>query len=249
MLRASALILCFLGTTLFADADISFTLGGKTYNLNGGQAVVTKKNGKLQLLIGARDPIAKAQFAITAEIPQNALSTTQELSAEFSLLSAVVVNDKGIYTVAPHQTLARDDFIRYTARDEIQTDELEEDPFDRPETRIDECQGGLTELCQRLMHKRRHKRKKIRVSYRQHGPTWVGKTREQRLASGDGVVKEDKYKDVTFVIRLTPKLINGKLVELSGNFGGVLVFNEGMKRAVNTPISAGLFRVQVKNVP
>lgn len=241
------IFLAFCGPALMAEYSAEFKIGGKLYQLTGGYAVITQKNGKTQLMLAVKDGTAKAQFAVTAELPDGALGNTTELSTELHPLSAVIVNPKGIYSVIPHVNLARDDFMIYNAKEEIDTGELEDHPKDRPHERIHECRQGYTERCLKLAKEQRAKKKKIRVHYRKHGPTWVGKSRKERIDSGDGVHKDNKYKDTTFTLRLTPVIVDGKLTAVNGTFAGVVVYNEGLNPAQKATIQNGKFSMQVKN--
>lgn len=231
-----------------AEYSAEFTIGSKVYQLTGGYAVVTQKNGKAQLMIGVRDATAKAQFAITAELPNPTLDAVTELSTEFNLVSAIIVNPKGVYSVVPHVNLARDDFMTYTVKEELDTGELEDDPTDRPHERIRECREGFTHTCQKLAGQQRLKKRKVKVRYRKHRPTWVGKSRKERIDSGDGIHKDNKYKDTSFVLRLTPVIVDGKLTAVTGTFAGVVVYNEGLNPVQKTTIQNGKFSMQVQNV-
>lgn len=229
-----------------ADSGMGFTLGGRQYQLNGGQAVLNTVKGRTQLILAVRDAQSKAQIAITVEIPAGALNGTPlELTADFYPLSAVIVNAKGIYSFAPQLTLARDSFMKYVKKEEIVTDELEDDPHDRPQDRLGECRQNLTEHCVKLMHQHRHKRKKVRVKYSTHGPTWVNKSREERIATGDGIMREEKFRDTTFILRLTPVMNGSKVAQFTGSFAGVMVYNEGMNPPVRLPIQNGKIDLQV----
>ena len=240
----------FLFSGLFcavtADAGMSFNLGGKQYLLQGGQAVVHTVKGRTQLILAVRDMQSKAQIAITAELPAGALTGAPlELNADLYPVSAVIINAKGIYSFVPHVTLSRDDFMQYVKKEEISTDEIEDDPHDRPQDRLSECRQGLSEQCVKLMHQHRHKRKKVRVKYSKHGPTWVNKTRAERIATGDGIIREEKFKDTTFILRLTPVVNGGKITQFTGSFAGIMVYNEGMNPAVKLPVQNGTIDLQV----
>lgn len=235
---------------LAADPDISFSIGGKQYQLTGGHAVVTTKKGKTQLIVAVKDLTAKAMFAITAELPPRALESPQELTSEYNALSLVLMNQKGVYSLVPHTTLARDDFMRYHAKEEIITDEMEDDPDDHNTEKLQACGNhNHPELCRKITNEKRRKRHKIRVEYKKHAPTWVAKSRDERIKTGDGVMREEKYRDTLFILRLNPVIENGKLMRLNGTFGGVVLYNEGMTPAVKTPIQGGQFSVKVQNVP
>jgi hypothetical protein len=253
-------LLFFLGATaaVYADPNLSFRIGGRHYQLSGAQAVMTTKHGKLQLVIAARDTTKKSMFAITAELPQNAFDAVQEVSAEFHPVSLVIMNTKGVYSLAPHVTLARDDFIRYTKKEQFTTDQMEDDPDDRPENRIPDCQKNtinntaeqksanrFSDACERLRMQNRRKRKKVLARYTKHAPSWINKSRAERIASADGVMRENKYQDTMFVLRLTPVKAGGKLTGISGTFSGIVVYNQGMSPAVKTPLQNGSFSVQV----
>src|SRR6478736_5176355 len=109
MLRLFFIVFCLFAGLAHADSGISFTVAGRNYQLSGGHAVVSTKHGKTQLVIAVKDMTAKVVFAITAELPPGPLGNPQELSAEFHPVSLVLMNGKGIYSLAPHVTLARDD--------------------------------------------------------------------------------------------------------------------------------------------
>jgi hypothetical protein len=244
------LILFILPGIVAATPDVTFSIGNKQYQLSGGHAVVTKKKGKIQLIIAVKDLTAKAMFALTAELPLNALENPQELTSEYNALSLVLMNQKGIYSLVPHTTLARDDFMRYHTKQETITDEMEDDPDDRIEEKLHECRHhSHVEHCQKITKEKRRKRRKVRVEYKKTGPTWVSKSRDERIRTGDGVMREEKYRDTLFILRLNPVIENGKLMRLTGTFGGVVLYNEGMAPAVKTPIQGGQFSVQVQNVP
>ncbi|MBX3722221.1 MAG: hypothetical protein KF713_10320 [Turneriella sp.] len=236
---------------VFAESEISFQVAGRSYSLKGGQGALTTKNGKMQLIIGARDNTAKAAFAITVELPQGSLETATEVNSEYNALSLVLMNHKGVYSVAPHTTLARDDFMRYHKKEEIDTGKLEDDPEDHPEDYLHECRGRLRfeDSCRKLAREKKRKRKKLLVEYKKHGPTWVNKPRHERIKSGDGIMREEKYRDTTFVVRLNPTRAGGKLTELSGTFAGMVLYNEGQAQATRVPLQNGKFSIRVQNVP
>lgn len=248
MRRLLTIPLLALLTPLLADGNISFVMGGRSYQLTGGQAVLAKRNGKVQLIIAAKDMQNKMQFAVTGELTEQ-LSGPVELTTSFSPVSAVIVSARGIYSVAPAVMLARDEFMRYTKKEEVVTGELEDDPDDNVYDRLEECRRSRNDHCHRVAHEKRRKRKKIAVRYVKHGPTWVGKSRAERIATGDGIAKEEKYRDTTFAVRITPVIVDGKVVSLTGSFGGVMLFNEGMNQAVKIPLQNGQFTVQVENKP
>jgi|GEM_PF-3493762 len=229
-----------------ADSGMGFTIGGRQYQLNGGQAVLYTVKGRTQLILAVRDPQSKAQIAITVEVPAGALNGTPlELTADFHPVSAVIINAKGIYSFVPQLTLARDSFMKYVKKEEVITDELEDDPHDRPQDRLSECRHGLSDNCEKLMHHHRRKRKKVRVKYTTHGPTWVNKSREERIATGDGIMREEKFRDTFFMLRLTPVMSGSKVTRFTGSFAGVMVYNEGMNPAVKLPIQGGIIDLQV----
>lgn len=244
MRAALLLILCSVVPCLFAEDGISFSIPGKQYNLKGGHAVIQTVKGRTQIMLAVRDADSKAQIAITAEIPAN-LTGPIELSSEDHPVSAVIVNANGIYSFVPHVTLARDDFMRYIKKEEVSTDETEDDPHDRPQDRLDVCRKELNQECQRQMEHHRRKRKKVRARYIQHGPTWINKTRSQRIASGDGVMREEKYKDTTFLLRLTPVFNGNKITGFTGSFAGVMVYNEGLSPAIKVPVANGWVELKV----
>ncbi len=249
MLRATAIFTTLLAASLWADGTISFRIGPREYQLTGAQGIIAKRKGKTQLLIAVKDAQQKAQFALSAELPAD-LTGPVELTPDIAPLTAVIVNTRGIYSFVPHVTLARDDFMRYTKKEEIVTGELEDDPEDRPEDRLEECrrEKSARECIQAIKQKRR-KRPKVTVRYVKHGPTWMGKSREERITQGDGVAVEEKYRDTSLVVRITPVLVNGKVVSLTGSFAGIMVYNEGLAAATKVPLQGGAFSVTVKDTP
>jgi hypothetical protein len=248
MLRAVVFFCSVLCAALWAEGSISFRIGGRDYQLTGAHAVLTKRGGKTQLIIAAKDTQQKVQFALAAELAGE-LAGPVELTPDTAPITATIVNARGIYSFVPHVTLARDDFMRYTKKEEIATGELEDDPEDKPEQRLEECRQGMTRDCQEAIKIKRRRRQKVKVRYTKHAPTWIGKTREQRIAQGDGVAVEEKYRDTSLVIRITPVLVNGKVESLTGNFAGVVVYNEGLNSAIKVPLQAGAFSVTVKEAP
>jgi hypothetical protein len=247
MLIRAALFLSLALPVFAGEGGVSYQIAGKSYALSGAQAALVKRHGKLQLVIGVKDQAARSQLAITAELDANSLDAPVDLNSDFSAVSAVIVNTQGIYSVAPHVTLARDEFMRYTKKEEIETNETEADPDDRSFEDRKECGNGMTDACLRAKHAHGRRRKKVRVRYVQHGPTWVGKSRQQRIDTGDGIMREEKYRDTSFMVRLTPVHVNGKLVRLDGTFAGVLIYNEGMKPGTRIPLQNGQFSVRVEN--
>lgn len=245
MLRATAIISFFFCASLWADGNISFRIGQRDYQLSGAHGMIAKRKGKTQLVIAVKDTQHKTQFALTAELPAD-LTGPMELTPEVAPLTAVIVNARGIYSFVPHVTLARDDFMRYTKKEEIATGELEDDPEDRPEERLEECRRGNFRDCLQAIKEKRHRKPKVKVRYTKHAPTWVGKTREERITQGDGVSVEEKYRDTSLVVRITPVLVNGKVTSLTGSFAGVVVYNEGLNSATKVPLQGGAFSVTVK---
>lgn len=242
---ATAVSSLFLTLSLAADGSIAFDLAGRHYELTGAHGVLTKRNGKTQLIVAAKDTGQKVQFALTAELPGE-LTSPMELTAEITPLSTAIVNSRGIYSFVPHVTLSRDDFMRYTKKEEIATGELEDDPEDRPEERLEECRRGNVRECNQAVKEKRRRRPKIKVRYTKHAPTWIGKSRQERIEQGDGVAVEEKYRDTSLIVRIHPVLVNGKVVSLSGSFAGVVVYNEGLNAATKVPLQGGAFSVTVK---
>ncbi len=248
MRRATAIIFLLFSASLWADGNISFRIGTREYQLSGAHGVLAKRKGKTQLVIAVKDTQHKTQFALTAELPAG-LTGPMELTPEIAPLTAVIVNARGIYSFVPHVTLSRDDFMRYTKKEEIATGELEDDPEDRPEERLEECRRGSFRDCLQAIKEKRRRRQKVRVRYTKHAPTWVGKSREERVTQGDGVAVEEKYRDTSLVVRLTPVLVNGKVTSLTGSFAGVVVYNEGLNSATKVPLQGGAFSVTVQGAP
>jgi len=248
MLRSMAILCTVFCATLWAEGNISFRIGQRDYQLTGAHAVLTKRAGKTQLIIAAKDTQQKAQFALAAEL-SGELAGPVELTPDTAPITATIVNARGIYSFVPHVTLARDDFMRYTKKEEIATGELEDDPEDKPEQRLEECRQGMTRDCQEAIKIKRRRRQKVKVRYTKHAPTWVGKSREERVTQGDGVAVEEKYRDTSLVVRLTPVLVNGKVTSLTGSFAGVVVYNEGLNSATKVPLQGGAFSVTVQGTP
>lgn len=246
MPRTTGFIFLFLLNTLWAEGNISFRIGSRDYQLSGAHGILAKRKGRTQIIIAAKDAQHKTQFALTAELPAD-LAGPVELTPDVAPLTAMIVNTQGMYSFIPQVTLARDDFMRYTKKEEIVTGELEDDPEDRPEERLDECRRGSLRECLQAVKAKRRRRPKIKVRYFRQGPTWVGKSREERILQGDGVAVEKKYSDTSLVVRIIPVLVNGKVTSLTGSFAGVVVYNAGMGAATRVPLQGGAFSVTVKH--
>ncbi|GAB4422565.1 MAG: hypothetical protein OHK0011_01670 [Turneriella sp.] len=245
MRKIAAVISLCLTAALGAEGNISFRIGTQNYELSGAHGLLARRKGKTQLVIAVKDTQHKTQFALTAELPAD-LTGPMELTPDVTPLTVVIVNARGIYSFVPHVTLSRDDFMRYTKKEEIATGEMEDDPEDRPEERLEECRRGNLRDCLQAIRQKRRRRPKIKVRYTKHAPTWVGKTREERIAQGDGVAVEEKYRDTSLIVRINPVLVNGKVTSLTGSFAGVMVYNEGMNSAKKIPLQGGAFSVTVK---
>lgn len=233
----------------FADGEITFNIGERTYALTGAQATLVKRNGKTQFILGVRDLSQRTQFTLTAELDAP-LTAPIEISTKTTSLSAVIVSMQGFYTVVPSVTFSKDDFMRYTYKEEYETGEMEDDPTDDGTGHIRECrQNRHAHACKELLHSKRRKRPKKRVRYVKRPPTWVGKTHKERLESGDGIAREQSYDNTVFLVRLTPQIAQGKVVSVSGTFGGVLLHGQGLKQQSPVPLNTGTFSVPVKELP
>lgn len=230
---------------LFAEGNIAFQVGSRSYRLTGAHGLIAQRNGKTQIIVGVKDTDAKVQFAFTAELP-SALTGPVELSPDVAPLTAMIVTPQGFYSFVPAVTLARDEFMRYTKKEEIVTNELEDDPEDNAEASVEECRRNNRRDCERIAKTKRRKRPKVIVKYSQHAPTWLGKSREERITQGDGVALEEKYRDTSLIIRLTPTIVDGKITQLSGTFAGTMLYNAGMNAATKVPLQSGTFSVTVK---
>lgn len=259
LFRLNLLLFCMLASLFFAtgiiaeetipEGTITFTLDGKTYSLADAKTALIQKSDKTQLIIGVTDRNARVQFALTAEL--SSFTTPQQLSTEANSISLTVITTKGMYSVVPTVTLARDDFMQYVHRKEIETGEMEDDPNDQPEERDPRCRSEHNTLqlqsAQRIAHEhcKQKRRKKVRVEYVQKPPTWINKTREERLRTGDGVMQEKQYADTYFQVNLTPTVVDGKITQLVGSFGGTVRFAEGQFKGRTVRLSAGTFTVPV----
>ncbi|HRP69415.1 MAG TPA: hypothetical protein PLY93_07785 [Turneriella sp.] len=246
----------FFISPLFAEGAISFTLDGKTYSLADAKTAFIQKGDKSQLIIGVTDRTARVQFALTVESPM--FTTPQQFTTSSNSISLTVLTTKGMYSVVPEITFARDDFMRYNRRKEVETGEMEDDPNDTSDNLPPECRTmhntlqlqtaahkASYERCEKRHKTERKKRKKIRVEYVQEPPTWVNKTREERLRTGDGVMREEQYRDTFFQVNLTPTLVDGKITQLTGSFGGTVRFAEGQFKGRTVTLSTGSFTVPV----
>ncbi|MBV6494715.1 MAG: hypothetical protein LDLANPLL_02752 [Turneriella sp.] len=241
---------------IYADGTLDFTLDGKAYSLTGAQTALVQKNNKLQLVIGKTDKTQRIQFALNIELPE--LKAPVTLTSENNAISLVVISTTGMYSVIPHTSLAHDDFMRYIRRKEVVTGEMEDDPTDKPEERIPECwprhhhaphietaNRFNKDYCNKLIKRQRKQRRKVRVEFVEEAPTWVNKTREQRIATGDGIMREKQYENTLFQVNLVPTVVDGKITALTGSFGGVIRFVEGPNRAREVLLSNGSFIVPV----
>lgn len=230
---------------LYADGSIAFQIGGRSYRLTGAHALIAQRHGKTQVIVGVKDTEAKAQFAFTAELAST-LTGPVELSPETVPITAMIVTPQGFYSFVPAVTLVHDEFMRYTKKEELVTGELEDDPNDNGDAAAEECRRNNLRDCERIAKTKRRKRPKVIVKYSQHSPTWLGKSREQRITQGDGVAIEEKYRDTALLIRLTPTIVDGKVTHLTGSFAGTMLYSTSPNSATRVPLQAGTFSVTVK---
>ena len=58
-------------------------------------------------------------------------------------------------------------------------------------------------------------------------------------------MREEKFRDTSFILRLNPVMNGSKVAQFTGSFAGVMVYNEGMNPAVKLPIQNGTIDLQV----
>ncbi|MGK5091990.1 hypothetical protein WDW89_08250 [Deltaproteobacteria bacterium TL4] len=82
--------------------------------------------------------------------------------------------------------------------------------------------------------------------FERKAPEWVSMTRAQRIATGQGVIRNKTMEGTDFQLNLAPVLLNGKIIELKGTFAGIVKLGDNSTGEVSQQVlNDGAFRVSV----
>ncbi|MFO1527471.1 MAG: hypothetical protein U1F16_15985 [Turneriella sp.] len=240
-MKLQSFLLLILTSSLWPveQGTLQFNLGGKTYSTSHAQAVVQKKKGKTRILVAVKDVTQRFMLMLSAEVENGAETKPLFLTTYDSNLSVSLRTSQGALAILPIQQLAKATPLEYTERVLVETGETEDDP---------NYSTGQSHDAHH--HKReKHRRKKIRSEYRKIKPRWHTMTKEERLASGEGVIENGMFRDTFFSLQLTPTVSGGKVTGYSGTFAGSGRFSKSISGAEIRPVENGILNVKVENVP
>lgn len=234
-LTTLTLLVAVLAPAYAESGELRFRLGNTTYSTRHAVAMLKNIQGKKRLVVAVKDIEQRFLFALTADL--NPADTTKplQLSTENGEISLSLRTPQGVLAVLPRYQLAKNTpGLYYTERVEKVTDEWEEEPVQNG----DEQQSVA----------KRRLRRKVKVEYQKVKPRWQDYTREQRIASGEGLIDNKAFEDTHFTVKLTPIFEQGRVVGYEGNFSGTGRFARGLEPAEIKPIQNGYFHVRLANV-
>jgi hypothetical protein len=239
-MRFAALML-LLGSSLFAlgEGELRFTLAGRNYSTQNAAALVQTKNGKSRIVIAVKDINQRFLLMVTADVAAGNETKPLHLTSADTDLAVMLRSSQGVFSLLPHQQLAKETNLTYVERVDIETGELE-DETEAPAEIQDRLQGR---------HHARRKRKKIRSEYRRVKPDWTRMSRRDRLNTGVGVIENGAFRDTHFTLQLTPNVVNGKVVSYQGSFSGSGRFAQKSSSGEIRLLSGGEFHVRVEHAP
>lgn len=239
MKRIFALV--FLSTGIWSQnqGDLGFSIGGAQYDTRNAQAVVKNLSGKKRLMIAVKDVESRFMLVLTADVNDGEELQPMNLNTQDSTLTFSLRTRRGVLAVMPQVQLVKPDAqMTYVERTERETGELEDAPEPEGIVRNDE---------HRKEQKQRHKRKKIRAEYRRVKPKWHTMTKKERLQNGEGVVRNNSFRDTFFAVQLVPVVTAGKVVAYTGTFSGAGRFSGSVTGSDIQSIHNGKFHVKVEN--
>ncbi|MBS0617402.1 MAG: hypothetical protein JSR44_04395 [Spirochaetes bacterium] len=229
MLRG-LLIVILTASALLAQAngEMTFKLGNQTYSTQLTRAAVQKKGDKVRILIAVKDKKQRFVLILAADVRPGDEKKPLVLTSEDSDVSVTLRTAQGSLAVLPHTQMPRiDPNFHQIERVEVDSGETEDDPATQ-HTAV------------------RQKRHKIRMQYRQRKPHWHSLSREERLRTGLGVIRNESFKDTFFALQLVPVVANEKVVTYTGTFSGNGRFSRSLQGSEIKPITNGQFQVQVE---
>lgn len=232
-------LLCATSAWALDQGELQFSVAGKTYSTAHAQAVVHTQKGRTRIYIAVKDVTQRFMLLLSADVEKGSETKPLFLTTEDSNLSISLRTAQGALAILPYQQMAKPTALEYTERVDVDSGQWEDDPNEAPETH-GHHHGHKKE---------RRKRKKIRSEYRKVKPRWHTMTRQERLASGEGVIQNGTFKDTYFVLQLTPVVSANKVVSFTGTFSGSGRFSRSIAGAEVKPVQNGAFNVRVENVP
>lgn len=219
------------------SGGLSFNLGDKAFSTTNALAVIEKKSGNQRLTVAVKDLAQRFLFILTVDLPSGNEKKILELSTATDAVSLVLRTQQGSLAVMPQIQFAKPTDELYTERVEVATDEFEDDA-----TISAQSSAKRDNL-------KKHRRRKVRTEYRRVKPRWHTMSREEKLRTGEGVIRNGSFANTSFRVRLVPVVSQGKVVSYEGSFGGVGRFSNSVSGADLKPIQGGVFNVQVQYAP
>jgi hypothetical protein len=240
-MRFVALIILLAWAPLVAlgEGELRFNVGGREYSTQHAAALLTTRNGKSRIVVAVKDINQRFLLMVSADVAAGTEKRPLQLSSADTDLAVTLRSSQGVFSLLPHQQLAKDANITYVERVDVETDELE-DEIESP--------GEIHDRLRGKFHARR-KRKKIRSEYRRVKPAWTQMSRKNRLETGAGVIQNEAFRDTHFTLQLTPNVVNGKVVSYQGSFSGSGRFAAQSGSSEIKMLSGGVFHVRVEYAP
>jgi len=228
MLRGLFIIFLMISTLpAQGNGELTFKLGNHTFTTQSARAAIQKKGDKVRILIAVKDKQQRFVLIVGADVRPGDEKKPLVLTSEDSDVSVTLRTAQGSLAVLPHTQMARiDPNFNQTERVEVDTGETEDDPATQHATV-------------------RQKRHKIRMQYRQRKPHWHSLSLEERRRTGQGIIRNESFKETFFALQLTPVVANEKVVTYSGTFSGNGRFSRSIQGSELKSITLGQFTVEV----
>lgn len=235
MLRGAAIFFA-VGFNLAAlpSGELRFQLGDRSYATTNALAAIEKKGANRRVTVAVKDIAQRFLFILTVDLPAGNELKPLELSTATDAVSLVLRTQQGSLAVLPQIQFAKPTDEMYSERVEVDTGELEDDPT------VNTQRSSAHDTVKK---RRRHKK---RVEYRRVKPRWHTMSREEKLQTGEGVIRNGSFANTSFRVRLVPVVSQGKVVSYEGSFGGVGRFSNSVSGAHLKSIQGGVFNVQVQ---
>jgi len=224
------------------EGTLSFSIGNRTYQTKAAVGAMQPLKDSTRIFVGVKDRDARFLFSFTVDIKKGSETETLTLTTYDHDLSVVFRSQHGAMAILPEVQLVKENPNEmYVERVEVDSGTMEE-----VDDRVNPTFGNR---IQSLEKSSRHKRqKKIYAKYRLVKPRWHTMTKEQRIASGEGIIKNKKFENTFFAVTLKPVVAQGKIIAYEGSFSGIGRFAKNATGAEFTPIKNGEFFVKVENV-
>jgi len=240
-MRAVAFVALLMAAPLIAvgEGELRFNLGGREYSTQHAAALISTHHGKSRIVVAVKDINQRFLLMLSADVAAGSEKQPLHLTSADSDLAVTLRSSQGVFSLLPHQQLAKESNLTYVEKVDVETSEIE-DEVESPAEIQDRLHGRS--------HARR-KRKKIRSEYRRVKPAWAKMSRQDRLNTGAGVIRNDAFKDTHFTLQLTPNVVNGKVVSYQGSFSGSGRFARQTGTGEIKTLSGGVFHVRVEHAP